>query len=464
MLTTRNREAFLLTRTHLRSVKSSAPQATSPIPEEGCPDPFQTLQLRKEDARHTTEIHFGSRGIKNVHPNFQYFVNLESLWLNDNHLESVQGLFPSPGESSAGLSTQSGCVRLRRLYLSNNEIAVLGTDLQRLRFLEVLLLSGNKLSNMEAVVQRLKPLRYLKHLDLFGNPLAEEKNYRQYFIVNIPSLEILDRHVITDRERMEAPLAFLPREERAATTINRKVFKKLSPSVELLEQKVKSFNHRDRVEMEKNANAAAALFDEQYQRRKAFHAKWPGKPYVPPEDPKYGLPGLFTTPDGFDLDNGYLIPERIDPANALTAKSNLELFEDKYLTAMVTQSEYETLKSTLGTNTITLDDVPSIVKLLGVPPIDVVDLRNHFRENALKDKASFELRPALLALMRYTPFVEARKIQLQKSAQEAMTEGNADGCLTYVKRVNMLQDVVQSLSLPAEVKKNKPQVGGYFAS
>ena len=41
-------------------------------------------------------------------------------------------------------------------------------------------------------------------LDLYNNPLAEENNYRLHVISTIPSLQVLDRHVITQDERSMA--------------------------------------------------------------------------------------------------------------------------------------------------------------------------------------------------------------------------------------------------------------------
>jgi hypothetical protein len=45
---------------------------------------------------------------------------------------------------------------------------------------------------------------YLVALDLFGNPLANEPNYRLLCIWTFPSLHVLDRHEVTDEERLAA--------------------------------------------------------------------------------------------------------------------------------------------------------------------------------------------------------------------------------------------------------------------
>jgi protein phosphatase 1 regulatory subunit 7 len=84
--------------------------------------------------------------------------------------------------------------RLRIICVSNNRLTSLEGSLANLKFLEVLFLNDNKLRNLEKNLQLIKNLTYLKNLNLFGNPLAEEPEYRSRVICAIPSLEILDRH------------------------------------------------------------------------------------------------------------------------------------------------------------------------------------------------------------------------------------------------------------------------------
>jgi hypothetical protein len=42
---------------------------------------------------------------------------------------------------------------------------------------------------------------FLEQLDLFGNPLAEEPDYRLRIIYHMPQIKILDRHMVTLQER-----------------------------------------------------------------------------------------------------------------------------------------------------------------------------------------------------------------------------------------------------------------------
>ena len=102
----------------------------------------------------------------------------------------------------------TGCRRLKKLFLSGNRLTTLEGDLQHLKYLETLLIANNNLQNMALVVDLIKHLRFLRQLDLFGNPLCEEQHYRLYVINAIPNLEVLDRSTITPSERRQAKELF----------------------------------------------------------------------------------------------------------------------------------------------------------------------------------------------------------------------------------------------------------------
>ena len=72
-----------------------------------------------------------------------------------------------------------------------------------MKFLETLYLNDNKLKNLDLVLSNLKNFSFLKNLNLFGNPVAEEPEYRPRVIYVIKSLEIFDRHKVTDMEKMK---------------------------------------------------------------------------------------------------------------------------------------------------------------------------------------------------------------------------------------------------------------------
>ncbi|EEY61131.1 uncharacterized protein PITG_01378 [Phytophthora infestans T30-4] len=123
--------------------------------------------------------------------NFDAFVNLEVLWINDNQIQELDGL--------------DGCCRLKQLFAHSNCIRSLeGSSLPHFKFLLELRLYGNKLKDLRGTLRVLSRLSHLRDLDLFGNPVVEEENYRLQVIRAIPSLDVLDRHVITDDERARA--------------------------------------------------------------------------------------------------------------------------------------------------------------------------------------------------------------------------------------------------------------------
>ncbi|KAE8969429.1 hypothetical protein PR003_g27226 [Phytophthora rubi] len=98
-----------------------------------------------------------------------------------------------------------GCVRIKQLYAQNNCIRSLeGSSLPHFKFLRELRLYDNKLKDLQGTLDVLSRLSHLRDLDLFGNAVMEEENYRLQVIRALPSLDVLDRHVITDEERTKA--------------------------------------------------------------------------------------------------------------------------------------------------------------------------------------------------------------------------------------------------------------------
>eukprot|EP00753_Platysulcus_tardus_P012535 PLAT3398.2.p1 GENE.PLAT3398.2~~PLAT3398.2.p1 ORF type:complete len:440 (-),score=226.48 PLAT3398.2:152-1471(-) len=138
--------------------------------------------------RNCTELYLGGVGFSKLR-DFEDFVNLEVLWINDNRLSRI-----------VGLSSQ---VRLRELYAHNNLIRSLDGSLRSLRFVDTLILHGNLLVDLHACLDILSRLS-LKTLDLTGNPVTEELHYRLHVIRRLPSLEVLDRHSVTEEERLLA--------------------------------------------------------------------------------------------------------------------------------------------------------------------------------------------------------------------------------------------------------------------
>jgi Ran GTPase-activating protein (RanGAP) involved in mRNA processing and transport len=74
--------------------------------------------------------------------------------------------------------------------------------IKRMKFLETLLIGGNRLRDLDKFLLFLKKFAFLKQVDLFGNPISEEPEYRLKLIYYMPQLEVLDRHPITPKERI----------------------------------------------------------------------------------------------------------------------------------------------------------------------------------------------------------------------------------------------------------------------
>ena len=92
-------------------------------------------------------------------------------------------------------------MRIKRLYAYNNNIVTLDGSLGTFTFLDTLVIYNNNLADLHAQLEILGQMRHLEELDMHGNPLAEETNYRLHVIKNLPWLHVLDRHIITPEER-----------------------------------------------------------------------------------------------------------------------------------------------------------------------------------------------------------------------------------------------------------------------
>ncbi|NXG79968.1 LRC72 protein, partial [Baryphthengus martii] len=93
---------------------------------------------------------------------------------------------------------------LTELYLNNNELTDISGALKHLCTLQILLLHNNQLKELGRTVKELKGMISLQTLNLFHNPLAQDPDYRLYVIHFLPSVQLLDRKSVTQRERDSA--------------------------------------------------------------------------------------------------------------------------------------------------------------------------------------------------------------------------------------------------------------------
>ena len=159
--------------------------------EEVMGDPWTILPVKtRKYAKECIEIVLSKRHITKL-INFKDFENLEALWLTNNNLTAIKGLETN--------------FRIKILCLGFNRISSLeGSSLNVMKFLETLYLNKNKLKNLDKVITYLSQFKFLKSLNLFGNPVAEEPEYRPRVIDTIKSLEIFDRHMVTTMEKIKA--------------------------------------------------------------------------------------------------------------------------------------------------------------------------------------------------------------------------------------------------------------------
>jgi len=140
-------------------------------------------------AGETEEVFLSSQDGTFLSPNFQYFTSLSVVWLNNNLISRIENM--------------DACFRLRELYIENNKLVSLAF-LSQFKFLRSLLASNNQIRNLDKQFHILEKASFLKNLDLFGNPLAEEPDYRLRMIYKVPQIVLLDRSGVTLPQRRHA--------------------------------------------------------------------------------------------------------------------------------------------------------------------------------------------------------------------------------------------------------------------
>ncbi|XP_074007071.1 leucine-rich repeat-containing protein 72 [Numenius arquata] len=123
-------------------------------------------------------------------PSLSRFHRLRYLWINDNKIQDLTFLIKN-------------CC-LTELYLNNNELTDISGALKHLCALQILLLHNNQLKKLDKTVKELEGMMSLQTLNLFHNPLAQDRDYRLYVIYCLPSVQLLDRKLVTQKERESA--------------------------------------------------------------------------------------------------------------------------------------------------------------------------------------------------------------------------------------------------------------------
>ena len=163
------------------------------IEEDVYASPYDELAIKSDKyAGLCSELHLGYKNISKL-KDFEKFISLDTLWLNDNRLIDIEGLEEN--------------FRIKNLFLHNNKMKTITEgSFEVFTFLNQLTLYNNQLEGLDNVIKELKGLRYLTVLDLYGNPISQEDNYRLRVLAELTTLDTFDKHKITDEERIQAKI------------------------------------------------------------------------------------------------------------------------------------------------------------------------------------------------------------------------------------------------------------------
>jgi Leucine-rich repeat (LRR) protein len=147
-------------------------------------NPWTILPVKNAKyARDLTEVHLSDRDL-DLLEKFPDFPNLEVVWLNNNkvipsHLKLLFQL-----RNLDGMTTN---FRIKKVYCQDNSLENV-QGITKFKFLDTLLISNNRLRSLDKFLVFLQRFAFLNHLDLFGNPLAEEPDYRLKIIYLMPQI------------------------------------------------------------------------------------------------------------------------------------------------------------------------------------------------------------------------------------------------------------------------------------
>ena len=372
-------------------------------------DPFSVIPLKNHKcARETTEVFLGKRGI-NTQINFQYFKNLEVLWINDNNLVSVEGLDEN--------------FRVKELYQHNNHIRTLEGSLKHMRHLVVLTLYNNELSHLDHNIEYQEDYVYLEQLELFGNPLSEEPNYRAKVLHFQRNLNLFDRHTIQHNERLNADKLVKSQNVVGQKKPRRRAFK-VYEQVSTLERETMRLAKKYVHEGEKDKILREKLEYEEYERVKLME-----KP--PLNDALLKLQNLEEN--------------QVDKSNRIT-----EWEKSKFLASFKTYDPKKEGAIIVDDALKLFDDIKSDSYMIGkVPEIERYEFENFLKSYLNKnDKIGWNRFRLAQDEFNWTQFsasgAEARINALYKEAQS----------LFYTnKREESLQKVLNALSIDKNLKK-----------
>ncbi|XP_069131499.1 leucine-rich repeat-containing protein 51-like [Argopecten irradians] len=89
------------------------------------------------------------------------------------------------------------------LNLSFNELSIIDPVIMDFENMQILYYHGNQISDLKEI-NKLQGLKNLRKLTLHGNPIENDKSYKQYVVSVLPQLEYLDFSLITKADRRTA--------------------------------------------------------------------------------------------------------------------------------------------------------------------------------------------------------------------------------------------------------------------
>ncbi|KAB5553905.1 hypothetical protein PHYPO_G00044050 [Pangasianodon hypophthalmus] len=138
------------------------------------------------------------------------FTSLTKLQLDNNIIEKIQGLEKLTNlvwldlsfnniEVIEGLDT---LVKLQDLSLFNNRISVI-ENMDALQNLHIVSLGNNLISQLDNVIY-LRKFQNLRTLDLSGNPVCKDENYKFFVAAYLSDLVYLDYRLLDEQTREKA--------------------------------------------------------------------------------------------------------------------------------------------------------------------------------------------------------------------------------------------------------------------
>uniref|UniRef100_A0A3Q1CAJ0 Dynein regulatory complex subunit 3 n=1 Tax=Amphiprion ocellaris TaxID=80972 RepID=A0A3Q1CAJ0_AMPOC len=178
--------------------------------------PKQAWCLPKLKEIHFSEILKLRLEYKNIQKidNLWDFKSLEKLDLNNNCIEKIQGLDHLINLTWINLSFNriekiEGLAALQKLEvldLSNNRISVI-ENVDTLENITHFFIANNLIEELDNVLQ-LKKFKKLFTLNLYGNPVTKEDDYKVFIAAHMPNLTYLNYRVLDSAVRNEASIKY----------------------------------------------------------------------------------------------------------------------------------------------------------------------------------------------------------------------------------------------------------------